>query len=255
METIRNIQYAPVFTPRFHLSDAVLVGMEINIKRGQRILSANDAFKLIQSGNERNLLAKINSHLSQWCKKAGKPLYLSLELCSKTNSSELKCFLNELSLVLPLSQLEIVLDAHDLTANEALDKAQQLFDGLQDLGIRRGLFHSRPLEFDVDRICENIDMFKLKKGVLREMKDDLFAASHGYYFIERLNIENIDTVADDLYSKEDATSAILMGIKQGQGFFLSRNQTQKKSLKTLVKKSGGDFYERRFDCFQNLIWI
>jgi hypothetical protein len=44
-------------------------------------------------------------------------------------------------LVLPLSQLEIVLDAHDLTANEALDKAQQLFDGLQDLSIRRELFH------------------------------------------------------------------------------------------------------------------
>ena len=41
----------------------------------------------------------------------------------------------------PLSQLEIVLDAHDLTANEALDKAQQLFDGLQDLSIRRELFH------------------------------------------------------------------------------------------------------------------
>jgi EAL domain-containing protein (putative c-di-GMP-specific phosphodiesterase class I) len=80
------------------------------------------------------------------------------------------------------------------------------------------------------------------------MKEDLAAASHGYCFIERLNTENIDTVADDLHYKEDATSAILMGIKQGQGFFLSRNQTQQKNRKTLVKKSG-DIYERHFDCF------
>jgi EAL domain-containing protein (putative c-di-GMP-specific phosphodiesterase class I) len=254
MGIIQNIQYTQVFTPRFNLSDATLVGLEVKIKQRQRILTANDAFKLIQSGNERNLLAQINSYLSQWCNKAEKTLYLSWELCSKTNSSELKCFLDELSLGLPLSQLEIVLDAHDLTANEALDKAQQLFDVLPDKGIRRGLFHSRLLEFDVDKICATIEMLKLKKGAIREMKEDLAAASHGYYFIERLNTENIDTVADGLHSREEATSAILMGIKQGQGFFLSRNQTQQKNRKTLVKKSC-DIYERRFDCFQNLLWV
>ena len=86
------------------------------------------------------------------------------------------------------------------------------------------------------------------------MKENISLASQGYAFIDSLNTKKIDIVADELYSKADVTSAILMGIRYGQGYFLSRNQAPQKTVKTLKKSPNNDFYERRFDCFENLIW-
>jgi hypothetical protein len=246
-------QYTPLFTPRFHLSDTALVGIEVQIKQSQRILTDYEAFRLIQSGNSGNLLEQISASLSQWSKKAEKPLYLSWGLCSKANPTEMQFFLEELSLQLPLSQLEIVLDGRDLTTSEAFAKSRQILDALQDRRIRKGLFHSRPFEFNVNEIRECIDLFKLKKSVIRDMKEDLSIASQGHSVIERLNAENIEIVADDLYSKSDVTCAILMGIGYGQGYFLSRNQIPEKVVKKLEKKPGSNFYERRFDYFQDFM--
>ena len=255
MRTMQKNPYTPIFTPRFHLPDATLTGMEVRIKRGQRLLSANDAFNLVQSGNGGNLLAQIAQHWSQWRQKEEKPLYLSWELPSKTHPDELKCFLDEWSRALPLQQLEIVLDADDLTVNEALSKAQQLFTHLPDKRIRRGLFHSQPCIFDADALCQRIDTLKLKRCAIMEMKDQVAVACLGHALIERLNQENIAIVADDLYSREDVTSAILMGIRYGQGYFLSRNQAPQKPVKTLKKRPGADVYERRIGGFPDLSWI
>lgn len=249
---MENINYKPLFTPRFHLSDGALVGMEAQIKCGQKILSTLDTVKLIQSGNGGDLLKQIALHLSKWSEKAGNTLYLSWELSSETRPVDLKLFLNELSLALPSHQLEIVLDADDLSASEALAKCRQLFTDLDGKRIRRGLLHSRPLELNPDELCTCIDMLKLKRGVIFEMKDDIAVASQGYSFIDRLNSKSIDIVADDLYSRADVTAAILMGIRFGQGYFLSRNQAPQKIVKTSPKKPGRDFYERRFDSFA---WI
>lgn len=107
---------------------------------------------------------------------------------------------------------------------------------------------------EVDEICAGIDLFKLKKGVLREMKEDLSTAAQGHCFIERLNTENIGIVADDLYSKADVACAIMMGIKYGQGYFLSRNQPPQKIGKALEKKPRGDFYERGPGLLPSLCW-
>lgn len=255
MNTMQKTPYTPIFTPRFHLSDSTLVGIEVKIKQGQRILSSFDAFRLIQSGNGADLLEQIKLHLPQWCEKADMPLHLSWELCGKVNPVDLKLFFDEIALFLPLSQMEIVFDAHDLSTKEALDKAQQIFESLPDRRIRRGIFHSRPFEFNPDEISGSIDLLKLKKGVIREIKEDMSAAYQCHAFIENLNTKNIEIVADDLYSKSDVTCAILMGIRYGQGYFLSRNQMPQKVTKTLKKRPGSDDYERRFDCFQDVAWI
>lgn len=256
MDKKQNNQYSPIFTPRFHLANTSLVGMEVRIKQGQRILPAYDALKLIHSANNKELLGQIKSYFSQWCSKTDSPLYLSWELCSKTKPDELNLFLNVVSSFLPLNRLEIVLDTHDLTANESTKKALELFHGFPERSIRSGLFHSRPLEFDIDAICPNIDLFKLKNGVIKEMKDDLVIASKSFNFIERLNGLNVSIVADDLYSEADVSTSILMGIQYGQGIFLSRNHPRKMVVKpkTLKKIQGSDIYERNLDGFLNLMW-
>lgn len=253
MNTMQKNQYTPLFTPRFHLSDTALVGIEVQIKQSQRILTDYETVRLIQSGNSKDLLEQINARLSLWSTKAEKPLYLSWSLCSKTNPTEVLLFLEELSLRLPLSQLEIVLDGRDLTTSEACAKSRQIFDPLQDRRIRKGLFHSRPFEFNVNEIRECIGLFKLKKSVIRDMKEDLSIASQGHSVIERLNEEKIEIVTDDLYSKSDVTCTVLMGIGYGQGYFFSRNQIPEKFVKKLEKKPASNFYERRFDYFQDLM--
>jgi hypothetical protein len=252
---MRNLErkYTPVYMPRFQLTDGRLVGIEIQIKSGQKIVSSFDSFKLIQSGKIRDLLKQIALHLSKWSENAGNPLYLSWELGRHTNQADLKLFLDELSLFLPLPQLEIVLDADDLKGSDTLSKCRQLFVRLTDNGIRRGLLHYRPLEINPDELCACVDMLKLKRGVIFEMKDDIALASQGYAFIDGLNTKMIDIVADELYSKADVTSAIMMGIQYGQGYFLSRNQAPQKTVKTLKKRPNNDFYERRFDFFDDLL--
>ena len=255
MNIMQKNQYTPLFTPRFHLSDATMIGIEVQIKQAQRILSAHETFRLIQSGNSGHLLEQINVHLAQWCKKAKKPMYLSWQLGGQTNPADWRRFWQELGLYLPLGQLEIVLDAQDLTTNAAFEMSWMLFKSLPDTRIRRGLFHPRPFEFNLDDIRGGIDLLKLKKGAIRAIKEGMSSASQCHSFIERLNGENIAIVADDLYSKSDVTYAMLMGIRYGQGYFLSRNQTPQKSIKTLKNKPGSDLYLRRFDCLNDTAWI
>jgi hypothetical protein len=253
MRTLEK-KYSAVYTPRFRLADGCLVGIETQIKCGQKLLSAFDAFKFIQSGNGGDLLTQIYTHLLNWSEKAERSLYLSWELSSVTKAIGLKVFLDELSQALPLHQIEIVLDADDLPVNEVMSKCRQLFMDLPGKGIRRGLLHSHPLDLPVEEICACIDVLKLKRGVIFEMKENIALASQGYAFIDSLNTKRIDIVADELYNKADVTSAVLMGIRYGQGYFLSRNQAPQKIVKTLKKRPDNDFYERRFDCFENLIW-
>lgn len=255
MERKQGHPYAAIFTPRFHLSDTSLVGMEVKIKQGQRILPAYDTFKLIKSGSGKELLGSISAHFSHWSSKTDSQLYLSWGLCSKANPKELSLFFDELSAIFPLTQLEIILDAHDLSANESIKKSKALFADLPSESIRRGLFHSRPLDFDMNDICDSIGLFKLRNGVIQEMKEDVATAARSHRFIEMLVAKDISIVADDLYSRSDVTGSILMGIQYGQGFFLSRNQNinNKAKPKTLRRKPGADFYERHFDCFQGLV--
>jgi EAL domain-containing protein (putative c-di-GMP-specific phosphodiesterase class I) len=251
MKITESNKYTPVFTPRFHLADASLVGFEVKIKQGQKMLPAHEAFMLVQSGHGLGLLKKINSYLLNWCEKTGGPLYLSWELSSKTVPGDMPLFLHELSLALPPQQLEMVLDASGLTAEDALDKCQQLFVQLPDRGIRRGVFHSRPRSFDIDVFCRHIDIFKINKGMITEIKDTVLTARESYCFIDRLNKEKIAIVAVDLYCKEDVASMILMGIGYGQGYFLSRNSVPQEhvSVKPVKKNQGPDFYPRYLENF------
>jgi EAL domain-containing protein (putative c-di-GMP-specific phosphodiesterase class I) len=249
-------RYVPLFTPRFHLADATMVGMEVHVKRGQKLLKAQDTFKLIQSGNGQPLLADIHSHVSHWLNKSERPIYLSLGLDHQTKADDLAQFLDELISSLPAVPLEIVIDARDLEGCQALEQSRPLFEILRERQIKAGLFHSRLFEFDSKGICEYIDVFKIKKGAIMEMREDLSIASQAHGVIEKLNAEHIQIIADDLYSKSDVTCAILMGIKYGQGYFLSRNQAKlKKTVKTPTKKPGNSFYQCRMDSFRDIIWI
>lgn len=249
-------RYVPLFTPRFHLADASMVGMEVHVKRGQKLLKAQEFFKLVQSGNVKPLLADIHSHVSHWLNKSGRPIYLSVGIDRQTKADDLAQFLDELTSSLPSVPLEIVIDARDLEGCQALEQSRPLFERLRDRQIRAGLFHSRLFEFDSNGICEYIDVFKIKKGAIMEMREDLSIASQAYGVIEKLNAEHIQIIADDLYSKSDVTCAILMGIKYGQGYFLSRNQAKlKKVVKTPTKKPGNPFYQCRMDCFHDIAWI
>jgi EAL domain-containing protein (putative c-di-GMP-specific phosphodiesterase class I) len=249
-------RYVPLFTPRFHLADATMVGMEVNVKRGQKLLKAQDTFKLIQSGNEKPLLADIHAHLSKWLHKSGRPIYLSWGLAHQTKPNDLKLFLDELTSSLPSVPLEIVIDARDQEGYQALEQSRPLFEILRKRQIRVGLFHARLFEFNSKGISEYIDVFKIKKGAIMEMREDLSIASQAYGVIEKLNAEHIQIIADDLYSKSDVTCAILMGIKYGQGYFLSRNQARlKKAVKAPTKKTGNNFYQCRMDYFSDIIWI
>lgn len=249
-------RYVPLFTPRFHLADATMVGMEVHVKRGQKLLKAQDTFKLIQSGNGKPLLADIHAHVSKWLHKSGRPIYVSLGLDRQTRATDLELFLDELTSSLPSVSLEIVIDARDLEGCRALEQSRPLFERLRERQIRAGLFHSRLFEFDSKGVCEYIDVFKIKKGAIMEMREDLSIASQAHGVIEKLNAAHIQIIADDLYSKSDVTCAILMGIKYGQGYFLSKNQVRlKKVVKTPTKKPGNHFSQCRMDYFHDIVWI
>ncbi len=251
---IQKTPYDPIFTPRFYLPNSTVAGIEVSLKYGQRILTSSEAFRLIQSGNAHGLLEQIKQQLDKWQSVVEGPLYVTWEVCGKTTQNDLKQFLDELGLVLPLNRLEIVFDSHEIPADRALMHIKALIESLPDSRIRKGLFHSRPLELIPDELDGLIDLLKLRKGVIMEIKEDLVTATQCHELIENLVKRKIEIVVDDLYSKSDVTWAILMGVKYGQGYFLSRNHTPQKAIKTLKKKPGSDFYERRIDFIQDIAW-
>lgn len=257
MITIRKSLYNPLFTPRFHLANAEMVGMEIRIKQRQRILSSHETYLLIKSGSAHNLLEEVNNRFGQWSEKVNKPLYLSWELPNNISSRELKLFLNEISLFLPLNRMEIVFDAEYLSAQLAINIARKLFEDFPEQGIRSGLFHSRPLEFNTDDICNNINLFKLKRAVIFEMKDDVSIATKGHAFIEKLRAGNVDIVIDNLYSKSDVTCSILIGASHGQGYFFSRNHVHSVHIipSALNRTQVGASLDYQADNFHDLLWI
>ena len=180
---------------------------------------------------------------------------LSWGVGGTANRAELALFLDELSRALPLPQVEIVVEVDNLLASGAMDNCLGLFDGLSGKGVRRGLLHANQFGFVLDELrpsvadelCASIDMLKLRRVAIVEMKDDIGLASLGHSFIESLNAQAVDIVADELYNRSDVALAILLGIRYGQGFFLSRNETQQKIGKAMRKQPGADFFERRFE--------
>lgn len=252
--TTQKSQYTPVFTPRFYLPNSTVVGMEVNVKYGQRILTATEALRLVQSGNATSVLNQIKRQQNKWQAMVESEIYISWKLCGRTNQSDFMQFLDEIGKVLPFSQLELLIDCHDLKEDTALIQAMKLFDSLPNERIRKGLFHSRPLELCLDGLFGRIDVLKLRQGVIREAQEGLAIATQCHEVIERLVKNNIEIVVDDLYAKLDVTCAILIGAKYGQGFYLSRNQIPQKSVKTLKKKPDSDFYERRIDFFRDFAW-
>ena len=248
-------KYTPVYTPRFRLADGSLVGIEVRVKCGHKCVSDFDAFKLVQAGDGGSLLEQIAGHLSKWSESAGHGLYVSWGVGGTANRAELALFLDELSRALPLPQVEIVVEVDNLLASGAMDNCLGLFDGLSGKGVRRGLLHANQFGFVLDELrpsvadelCASIDMLKLRRVAIVEMKDDIGLASLGHSFIESLNAQAVDIVADELYNRSDVALAILLGIRYGQGFFLSRNETQQKIGKAMRKQPGADFFERRFE--------
>jgi len=131
----------------------------------------------------------------------------------------------------------------------------ELLKWFQNLGIKRGLSNARPLDFNLSDLYEFVDVLKIKKGVIREMQEDTCSASQCHEVIEKLNAKNIKIVADDLYSKSDVTCAILMGIKYGQGYFLSRNHSMPKPVRKQKKNQVNPYYDRKIDFFHDLAWV
>lgn len=254
---IQKTQLSPFFTPRFNLQDSRVAGIEISIKQGQRFLETDEVFHLIQTGNASGLLEPINQQLLKWQSVVESTLYFSLTVCGKTiRPHTLKEFLRELGLILPLSKLEIIFDCNDQSKERALHNLRELVESLPDKSIRTGLYYSRPLDLNLNEIDGLVDLLKLNQGVIMEIKENLLAANQFYKLIEHLGNRQIEIVVDGLYSKSDVTCTILMGIKYGQGYFLSRNFLSRNPkdgvINTLKKKPGSEFYERSI---QNFAWI
>lgn len=251
---IQKSTYAPIFTPIFYLPNSTVAGIEVALKEGQTILSPTKTLQLIQSGNAQGLLEEIKQQLAKWQLVVGAHLYLTWKVCGKTTQSDLRLFIDQIGLVLPLNQLEIVFDCNEIGNDPTVAHIKGLIKSLPDYSIRKGLFHSRPLELVPNELDGLIDVLKLRKGLIMEIKEDLAKTTQCHELIENLVKRKVEIVIDDLFSKSDVTWAILMGAKYGQGYYLSRNLGPQKVIKTLKKKNGNDFYERKIDFLKDLVW-
>ena len=249
--SLKKTCYSPLFTPRFYLPTSDIVGVEINIETGGSVLSSDEGFRLVQSGSHHELFGKIKNNLEKWQEKSGRNLTFSMEIPGHADPLHLELFLEGIEPYIPLSRIELMFDAYDLPAYQATENIVRLFASLPDKAIRTGLFTPRPLDFDASILSEWCTVVKLTKGVIREIKENPAGAYAFHKFIESLIPRKVEIVKDGLYSKEDVTNAILMGIKYGQGYFLSRNNSRPlEAVKTLRKNPGSQIYERRFDFFQ-----
>lgn len=213
--------YKPVFEPRFCLRNNNVVGFDLRIKKGKKVLTNDEALHLVISGCCTDLINTVASHLAIWRERIGTDTYISWEISSQTDPKDISVLLQVLSTALPLQNIEIMFDARDMTAEKGLNKCENLFFGLKEHGIRRGIYHSRPRSFDIDKFCRIIDVYKISKGTILEIKDTLLVAKESYDFLEKLKQEKIDIVAIDLFCKDDVTSIILMGVPFGQGYYMS----------------------------------
>lgn len=254
MKALQNSLFTPVFTPVFHLVESRIVGLDVQVKIRQKFLSDLEMFNVLESGLEKNLLIQIGDYLQHWSEMAGEKLYLSWSVNHQMDKKRLGIFLEKLARYVPLNQVEIMLNMQGINAEDIAVHHTGLLEWFQNLGIKRGLSHARPLDFNLNELSEYVDVLKIKKGVIREMQEDTYLASQCHDVIENLNAKNIKIVADDLYSKSDVTCAILMGIKYGQGYYLSRNHSQPKPVRTLKKNKDNPFYDRKIDLFPDLAW-
>jgi len=255
MKALQNYLYTPVFTPVFHLADAKIVGLNVQIKMGQKFLNDLETFNLIESNNEKELLPQISEYLKNWSEISGEKLYLSWSTHIGTEKKKFVIFIEKLAQYLPLHQVEIMLSMQGVNFNDVTLHHAGLLEWLQNVGIKTGLSDIRPLDLDLMGLYEFVYVLKIKKGVIREMQEDTYSASQCHAAIEKLNAKNIKIVADDLYSKSDVTCAILMGIKYGQGYYLSRNYPLPKPVKNLKKNQGNPYYDRKIDPFLDLAWV
>jgi EAL domain-containing protein (putative c-di-GMP-specific phosphodiesterase class I) len=255
MKALQNPLYTPVFTPVFHLVETNIVGLDVQVKIGQKFLSDLEIFNVLESSNEKNLLPQISEYLQHWSEMSGEKLYLSWSVNSHMDKKRLGIFLEKLAQYVPLNLVEIMLNMHGINAEGVMAEHTGLLEWFQKLGIKRGLSNARPLDFNLIALYESVDVLKIKKGVIREMQEDTYSASVCHAVIEKINSKNIKIVADDLYSKSDVTCAILMGIKYGQGYYLSRNHPLPKPVRTLKKNKGNPYYDRRIDLFPDLAWV
>lgn len=255
MKALQNPLYTPVFTPVFHLAEAKIVGLDVQVKIGQKFLSDLEVFNVLESSNEKNLLPQISEYLQHWSEMSGERLYLSWSVNIHMDKKRLGIFLEKLAHHVPLNQVEMMLNMQVINAEGVMPHQAELLEWFQNLGIKRGLSNARPLDFNLSDLYEFVDVLKIKKGVIREMQEDTYSASQCHLVIEKLNVKNIKIVADDLYSKSDVTGAILMGIKYGQGYFLSRNHPLPKPVRKLKKIQGNPYCDRKIDFFPDLAWV
>ncbi len=255
MKALQQPLYTPVFTPIFHLAEPKIVGLDVQVKTGQKFLSDLEIFSVLESSEKKNLLPQISEYLQHWSKMSGEKLYLSWPVSCYVDKKRVGIFLEKLAKFVPLNQVEMMLNMQGINAEEVIDQHTALLEWFQKLGIKRGLSHARPLDFKLNELCEFVDVLKIKKGVIKEMQDDTYLASQCHAVIEKLNTKNIKIVADDLYSKSDVTCAILIGIKYGQGFYLSRSHSIPKPVRTLKKNQGNPYYDRKIDLFPDLAWV
>lgn len=255
MKALQTPLYTPVFTPVFQLAEAKIVGLDVQIKIGQKFLSDLEIFSVLESSNEKNLFPQISEYLQHWSEMSGEKLYLSWSVNSHMGKKRLGIFLEKLAQYVPLNQVEMMLNMQGINAEDVVSHQTGLLEWFQNLGIKRGLSNARPLDLNLSDLYESVDVLKIKKGVIKEMQEDTYLASQCHAVIEKLNAKNIKIVADDLYSKSDVTCAILMGIKYGQGYYLSRNHPLPKPVRTLKKNKGNPYYDRRIDLFPDLAWV
>jgi len=247
-------QNIPAFTPRFYLPNSTVVGMELHVRQGNKFLSSDESLNMVIAGNNNDLIGRVKDGFIRLQELNNGPMYFSWEVSNRTSGIELIKFMEVMSSVLSLSQLEIVFDCQYSPVNMALNIDRDVIDTLSTNLVRKGLSNVHPIDSIRNQIYEWIDFFKFKKGLIIDIQESISAAHNFRSFIEEMSNNEIEIIVEDLYSKSDVSNAILMGIKYGQGYFLSRNQASEDKQK-VTKKMKRDLYERRIDFFQDIAWV
>lgn len=228
------------FTPRFNLATGDLVGFEVHVTES-KVQELQNALRQNGGGG---IWSPMAGYLKRWEDKLGKPLYLSVEIVLMSDCAMFSLYVDKALEHLQPLQLEIILGYRPGNGLTPIVQIPRILGLLGAVGVRKGL--AAGWLFDAPSIAclEQMDIVKLNKGMIVDIKSDIARSSQLQVLIGKLAAKDIGFMADGLYSKDDVTSAILMGIKYGQGYFfnnISRFSPNQRGLSRKIIRTR--FYE------------
>lgn len=128
MKALQNPLYTPVFTPVFHLAEAKIVGLDVQVRMGQKFLSDLEVFNVLESSHEKNLLPQISEFLQHWSEMSGEKLYLSWSVNSHMDKKRLGIFLEKLAQHVPLNQVEMMLNMQGINDEDDMPHQMELLE-------------------------------------------------------------------------------------------------------------------------------